>query len=432
MRLRFGVIFGAMILCTPIFTGALTTDELRTQIQSLLDQVNALQQQLGSVTTTTTATSGGAACVTINANLQRGSRGAEVLTLQQFLIAQGLLLSDSATSFFGSLTESAVQKWQASQNIVSSGSPSSTGWGVVGPKTRAALAACGSSQVGGAIQVSPLSGNPPLQVTINARVNTTHSCVAATYMLDYGDGSSNATINTPSGACGEIQQTFTHNYANQGVYLVTLSSGGHKTSATVTVGGAQTVPLQTSVATSFNVPGTVVLAQGQAAVSGTFSIRLDQIQSGTSVNGALVPLSAYVTASDGSATYQPALQLNAPTVIGGYLVTATSLQGSSVTLTVSPYTGSSATQSGFSLVPGANNNLLSVSIQFWLASSCSAYDVSWGDSGAHSTQAQNSCAASAGTKTLVHTYSTSGTYAITVKRGANLDQIDTATIAISN
>ncbi|HEY4475838.1 MAG TPA: peptidoglycan-binding domain-containing protein, partial [Candidatus Paceibacterota bacterium] len=43
------------------------------------------------------------------------------------------------TSFFGLLTEKAVQRFQASKGIISSGSPGTTGYGFVGPKTRVAL-----------------------------------------------------------------------------------------------------------------------------------------------------------------------------------------------------------------------------------------------------------------------------------------------------
>ncbi|HEY4517143.1 MAG TPA: peptidoglycan-binding domain-containing protein [Candidatus Paceibacterota bacterium] len=79
------------------------------------------------------------ACPTLARTLARGARGADVSALQTFLIARGLLASDSATGFFGALTQTAVQKFQASQAIVSSGTPASTGYGLVGKKTRAAI-----------------------------------------------------------------------------------------------------------------------------------------------------------------------------------------------------------------------------------------------------------------------------------------------------
>ena len=79
------------------------------------------------------------ACPVLARTLARGARGADVTALQQFLIAQGLLSSDSATGYFGPRTQTAVQKFQASQAVVSSGTPSTTGYGLVGKKTRAAI-----------------------------------------------------------------------------------------------------------------------------------------------------------------------------------------------------------------------------------------------------------------------------------------------------
>lgn len=82
------------------------------------------------------------ACPFISRTLMRGVSGSEVQDLQRYFTAIGVLGSSSMTGYFGPLTEGAVQEWQASRNIVSSGSPATTGWGVVGPRTRAALARC--------------------------------------------------------------------------------------------------------------------------------------------------------------------------------------------------------------------------------------------------------------------------------------------------
>jgi peptidoglycan hydrolase-like protein with peptidoglycan-binding domain len=81
-------------------------------------------------------------CPMLLRNLGRGSRGTDVSTLQGFLISAGLLENGSATGYFGLLTEHAVQGWQAAHGLIASGSPSTTGYGAVGPRTRAALARC--------------------------------------------------------------------------------------------------------------------------------------------------------------------------------------------------------------------------------------------------------------------------------------------------
>ena len=79
-------------------------------------------------------------CPSLMRNLFRGRQGSDVQALQRYLIFQQLLPSDSSTGFFGPATESAVRNWQKAQGIVSLGDAVSTGWGVVGARTRAAIA----------------------------------------------------------------------------------------------------------------------------------------------------------------------------------------------------------------------------------------------------------------------------------------------------
>jgi hypothetical protein len=85
-------------------------------------------------------------CPLLSRNLSRGSSGSDVLVLQQFLTNRGLmptpLVGNYLTGYFGQITEDAVKAYQSQKGIVSSGSPATTGWGVVGPRTRAAFAAC--------------------------------------------------------------------------------------------------------------------------------------------------------------------------------------------------------------------------------------------------------------------------------------------------
>lgn len=78
-------------------------------------------------------------CTGLTRMLAFGSRGNDVFALQQFFVSQGLLSSDSLTGYFGPLTQAAVRQWQTQQSIVSSGTAATTGFGVVGPRTRAAI-----------------------------------------------------------------------------------------------------------------------------------------------------------------------------------------------------------------------------------------------------------------------------------------------------
>ena len=76
-----------------------------------------------------------------------GSRGAFVTALQQFLSIEGTyqygmgpMTWAEFTDYYGTATTAAVQDWQAKNGVVSSGSVYTTGYGYVGPKTRAAIA----------------------------------------------------------------------------------------------------------------------------------------------------------------------------------------------------------------------------------------------------------------------------------------------------
>ena len=91
---------------------------------------------------------------TFTVSLYYGLRGDEVKKLQSFLVQYGYLGTDSVTGFFGKLTQGAVQKFQCDQNIVCSGDPQSTGWGLVGTKTRSAL---------NSFYAAPASAQAPIQ-----------------------------------------------------------------------------------------------------------------------------------------------------------------------------------------------------------------------------------------------------------------------------
>jgi peptidoglycan hydrolase-like protein with peptidoglycan-binding domain len=162
--------------------------------------------------------------------------GGDVTRLQQFLHqAYKEFTADNVTGFFGPITEAALKQWQDEHSIVSSGDATSTGWGIVGPKTRAALKkgcigtssapATTSSGVRSASINASLGGGSSLGATITATVNTAGSCSAQTYKLDYGDGTTQEAISVPAGTCAPVVQTFNHQYAAVGTYAVTVTSG---------------------------------------------------------------------------------------------------------------------------------------------------------------------------------------------------------------
>ncbi len=85
-----------------------------------------------------TATSTATSTPILTTTLFLGEHGEEVKSLQQVFADNGLL-SVPPTGFYGLLTEKAVEAFQSAHNIISFGSPSTTGYGSVGPKTLAEI-----------------------------------------------------------------------------------------------------------------------------------------------------------------------------------------------------------------------------------------------------------------------------------------------------
>ena len=128
--------FGFLLLASPVF--AQSTD-VQAQITALLAQIKALQEQLLQLQRQH------ALCVVLTQNLgplyTDARTNGDVSNLQRFLMAQNLLNPNLPIGYFGPLTITAVQRWQAMHGVVASGDPDTTGYGFVGPKTRAAMAA---------------------------------------------------------------------------------------------------------------------------------------------------------------------------------------------------------------------------------------------------------------------------------------------------
>ncbi len=78
-------------------------------------------------------------CLKISRMLKKGVSGEEVEKLQEFLKEKGHFDHEETTKYYGNITEEAVKKFQKAEGIVDSGDPESTGFGQVGPKTRAQI-----------------------------------------------------------------------------------------------------------------------------------------------------------------------------------------------------------------------------------------------------------------------------------------------------
>ncbi|MBI2612302.1 peptidoglycan-binding protein [Candidatus Kaiserbacteria bacterium] len=133
----------------PLFSAALTLDEIKDKLLGILERVSVLKVEVERAADITVGSGAHPylPCLSLGRNLRAGMEGEDVQKLQEFLIKAGLLAEGKATGYFGPLTEAAVKKWQSAQGIVASGSAASTGYGVVGPKTRAAVLTICKTQV---------------------------------------------------------------------------------------------------------------------------------------------------------------------------------------------------------------------------------------------------------------------------------------------
>ena len=134
----------AFTMVFPALASAATLSELHAQVARLMQQLLMLQQ--GNVPSFQKQVTTPTQCPTIARTLSRDMRGVDVTQLQDFLIAQGDLVAEYNTGFFGRLTETAVKTFQCREIQICSGTPESTGYGKVGPMTRARIAAvCNTS-----------------------------------------------------------------------------------------------------------------------------------------------------------------------------------------------------------------------------------------------------------------------------------------------
>ncbi|MDO8552245.1 MAG: peptidoglycan-binding domain-containing protein [bacterium] len=232
MNIKFLSALTAVAFALPLLTSAAATGTAQ-QAQSAQNQATQQKSALA-----------GLLCPKPAGSLKRGSSGADVTRLQQFLAQDRSIYPEGIVSgTFGPLTEKAVQRFQVKNGIVNSGTPSTTGYGAVGPRTAAAMAlGCAgastpspTSVVGGFIAVSPYARGNSRSIAVQVTANAANSCSASTYILDYGDNTGKSPVTVAAGTCRAVTSTINHTYQLAGTYQVTLSTGSHKTSVVVSV-----------------------------------------------------------------------------------------------------------------------------------------------------------------------------------------------------
>ena len=473
MHKHLGLVLLGAYLLTPLAASAATAAELQAQAQSLLAQIAALQAQLGGGGTVVTGVqTDSSSCPLVGRSLRRGVSGPDVTRLQQFLARDPSIYPEAIVSgYYGALTEAAVQRWQVKYNIVSSGSPSTTGYGVVGPRTAAAIAllcttgsyggvagpvTTAQPTVGGFITVSPISGAAPLTVNVTATVNTANSCAGAVYSLDFGDGSTVQQIPVSAGNCGQLNQTYPHTYQYGGNYQIVLAAAGHSTYATVVVSGATAPPPQQFTPNLPRESFTVSPTSGPAPLTVTFSGTVNSNDAGFCLGGCASSLDF----GDGTMT-----NVNLPATVGGWLnysvahtyaqsggYKATLYQGGAgtsqptvgtatiiVSIPTTPVATTTATTTpSYSYSPpsvtSSGTDALSFTVTFDVPTACTGYQLSWGDSSTDVVQNDGgtACAQTASQRSFTHRYSGGGSYTIVLKRGPTLARIDDVALTVSN
>jgi len=252
---------------------ALTASDI-TMLQSAgiisASQAAALMTSIGGSSTMMTSSG-----YTFTSDLTIGSKGAAVTALQNMLVAQGDLVMPAgvAMGYFGTLTQSALAKFQAANGI----SPAA---GYFGPKTRAFV-----NGMGGGVSVTPVNGGTM------ASAGSISVALAPTSPV-------NSTVVSPSATALLAQYTFTGSGQVNNVVLQRTGVSSDNTLNNVYLyNGATRLTDAASVANgviSFNNPNGLFTVNG----SMTISVRAD-IASGA--QGATVGVSLISLTTAGAA-----------------------------------------------------------------------------------------------------------------------------------
>lgn len=293
---------GFLLLVSPAFALAQTTS-VQSEIAALLAELQQLQAQIAQLQGQSDSTA--SSCINLSDNLYAGETdaqtGGKVSQLQQFLGVS------PTTGYFGPLTLQAVQNWQSSHGIVSSGTPDTTGYGFVGPRTIAAMS-CGTGQT----TVGPNTLVPSTAVGPNTLIPSTTSM-----NIPLTQGSTNSftrAIVLTNSAASTI--TYTLSVPNQPSWLnvsystapLTLQSGGTASVAvSATASGlaagtySTTLIVQGNFSTSpIKLPITLTVSASVSTVSVSASCHGTPYDSGTpGISWASTP-----SGGNGSYTYQ--------------------------------------------------------------------------------------------------------------------------------
>lgn len=294
-------------------------------IEELMAQINALQAQLLQLQGAPAA----GAC-TFTRSLYVGvSSGEDVRCLQKYLNSTGYTVSSSGagsmgneTTFFGSLTRSAVSRWQAANNV----SPTAGYFGTISRAKYTALAGGPVPTPGPGPAPAPTAGG--LNVALAANTPVTRSIVVGAASMSFGKwnftaGSGDVTVTTlkfkRSGISADAELGSAYLYDEDGNYLAQYSGLGSGVLTftnssglfTVKTGTTKNVELRLDVSTS---------ASNNHTMAWSLESASDVTSNATSISGSFPSMSnamAFVSVTD------PAIAtLTATTVTTGSSVNA--------------------------------------------------------------------------------------------------------------
>lgn len=139
----------------------------------------------GSSVSMSTTVSPNVAC-NISGNLAVGSRGPEVVCLQNYLIQSGIPIAAGATGTFGTQTQAAVMSWQQAHGLPASGYfgtmslaqyDSNTQYGTNMPTVNGPVLTGSNTNSGGAVIGS--AGSAPINTSTNAQLDAQMNAINA-------------------------------------------------------------------------------------------------------------------------------------------------------------------------------------------------------------------------------------------------------------
>ncbi len=250
--LGFAVVLSLVVVATAAPAKADTISDLQAQIASLTAQLSKLS---GSTVTTTSGS--------FNTNLTVGSKGADVVALQNFLIKGGYAIAAGATGNFGPQTKAALAAYQAANAITPAA-------GYFGPITRAKVnAAAGSTTVGTGSTGSTSTGSTAgVSPSTNEGILTATAGPISNSVLNVGQQKApimTVRINEQNSdiAIQRIQlnlgtNTNIYNKVFQNLYAIDASTGN--VLATVPLNSSTVVQSGSNYITNISIPNFVVKA----------------------------------------------------------------------------------------------------------------------------------------------------------------------------